>query len=71
MVFLKLTVLSMLFALGVVISPILRVEGMCPMAHFINIVCSVFMGPRYPPLCATLYRHYPHGDHGGIPPPGP
>ena len=47
-------VLSMLVALGVVISPILRVEGMCPMAHFINIVCSVFMGPWYSLLCATL-----------------
>ena len=51
---LKLTVLSMLVALGVVISPILRVEGMCPMAHFINVVCSVFMGPWYSLLCATL-----------------
>ena len=51
---LKLTVLSMLVALGVVISPILRVEGMCPIAHFINIVCSVFMGPWYSLLCATL-----------------
>ena len=46
--------LSMLIALGVVISPILRVEGMCPMAHFINIVCSVFLGPWYSLLCATL-----------------
>lgn len=51
---LKLTVLSMLVALGVVISPILRVEGMCPMAHFINIVCAVFLGPWYSLLCATL-----------------
>ena len=34
---LKMIVLSMLVALGVVISPILRVEGMCPMAHFVNI----------------------------------
>ena len=51
---LKLIVLSMLVALGVVISPILRVEGMCPMAHFINIVCSVFLGPWYSLLCATL-----------------
>ena len=46
--------LSMLIALGVVISPILRVEGMCPMAHFINIVCSVCLGPWYSLLCATL-----------------
>ncbi len=50
---LKMTVLAMLVALGVVISPILRVEGMCPMAHFINIVCSVLMGPWYSLLCAT------------------
>lgn len=51
---LRLVTLSMLIALGVVISPILRVEGMCPMAHFINIVCSVFLGPWYSLLCATL-----------------
>lgn len=44
----------MLIAIGVVISPILRVEGMCPMAHFINIICSVFLGPWYSLLCATL-----------------
>ena len=51
---LKMITLSMLVALGVVISPIHRVEGMCPMAHFINIVCSVFLGPWYSLLCATL-----------------
>lgn len=51
---LRLMVLSMLVALGVVISPILRVEGMCPMAHFINIVCSVFLGPWNSLLCAIL-----------------
>ena len=51
---LKMIVLSMLIAVGVVISPILRVEGMCPMAHFINIVCSVLLGPWYSLLCATL-----------------
>lgn len=51
---LKMIVLAMMIALGVVISPILRVEGMCPMAHFINIVCSVLLGPWYSLLCATL-----------------
>ena len=51
---LKMIVLAMLIAIGVVISPILRVEGVCPMAHFINIVCSVFLGPWYSLLCATL-----------------
>lgn len=51
---LKLVLLSMMVALGVVISPILRVEGMCPMAHFINIVCSVLLGPWYSLLCALM-----------------
>ena len=53
-VLLKMVVLSMLIAMGVVISPILRVEGMCPMAHLINIVCAVFLGPWYSLLCAAL-----------------
>ena len=44
----------MMVAIGVVISPILRVEGMCPMAHLINIVCAVMMGPWYSLLCAAL-----------------
>lgn len=51
---LRIILLSMLTAVGVVISPILRFEGMCPMAHFINIVCSVLMGPWYSLLCAVL-----------------
>ena len=51
---LRMIMLSMLVAIGVVISPILRVEGMCPMAHLINIVCSVLLGPWYSLLCATL-----------------
>lgn len=51
---LKLVTLSMLVATGVIISPILRFEGMCPMAHFINIVCSVMLGPWYSLLCACL-----------------
>ena len=48
----KMVFLSMMIALGVVISPILRVEGMCPMAHFINITCAVFLGPVYAFICA-------------------
>lgn len=42
---LHLSFMAMLIALGVVISPILRIEGMCPMAHLINIVAAVFLGP--------------------------
>lgn len=51
---LRLMFLAILVAVGVVISPILRVEGMCPMAHLINIVCAVFLGPWYSLLCATM-----------------
>ena len=51
---LRLSVMALLIAIGVVISPLLRIEGMCPMAHLINIVCSVLLGPWYSLLCATL-----------------
>ncbi len=51
---LKTVFLSIMVAIGVVISPILRIEGMCPTAHLINIICSVFLGPWYSLLCATL-----------------
>ncbi len=50
----RLVVLAMLIAVGVVISPILRVEGMCPMAHLINIVCAVLLGPYYAFFCAVI-----------------
>lgn len=50
----KMTFLAMMVAVGVVISPILRIEGMCPMAHLINIVCAVMMGPWYALLSAVL-----------------
>lgn len=50
----KFVFLAMMVALGVVISPILRVEGMCPMAHFINVTCAVLMGPWYALACALM-----------------
>ncbi len=49
----KMVFLAMMVAVGVVISPILRVEGMCPMAHFINITCAVMLGPWYALACAV------------------
>ena len=51
---LRTVMLGVMVAIGVVISPILRIEGMCPTAHLINIVCSVLLGPWYSLLCATL-----------------
>ena len=42
---LRMVTMAMLVAIGVVISPLLRVEGMCPMAHLINVTAAVFLGP--------------------------
>lgn len=50
----KMVLLAMFVAIGVVISPILRIEGMCPMQHLVNVVCAVFLGPWYSLLCAVL-----------------
>lgn len=51
---LRMVFMAMMIGLGVVISPILRVEGMCPMAHLINITCAVMLGPVEAFICAFL-----------------
>lgn len=51
---LRMVFMAMMIGLGVVISPILRVEGMCPMAHLINITCAVMLGPAEAFVCAFL-----------------
>jgi len=51
---LRFVFMAMLIGLGVVISPILRIEGMCPMAHLINIVGAVLLGPLEAFVCAFL-----------------
>jgi protein ThiW len=51
---LRLIFMGLMIALGVVISPLLRVEGMCPMAHLINICCAVLLGPADALICAFL-----------------
>lgn len=51
---LRMVMLSMMVAIGVVISPILRVEGFAPTAHLVNVVCSVLMGPWYSLLNAII-----------------
>lgn len=48
----KLVLLAFFVAIGVVISPILRVHGFAPTQHLVNIVCSVFLGPWYSLVCA-------------------
>ncbi|MDR0931283.1 MAG: energy coupling factor transporter S component ThiW [Clostridiales bacterium] len=49
---LRLIALSFFIAIGVVISPILRIEGMCPTAHLVNITCAVILGPFYALACS-------------------
>lgn len=51
---LRLSVMALLIAIGVVISPLLRIEGMCPMAHLINITAAVLLGPVDAFLVALL-----------------
>ncbi len=51
---LRLSVMALLIAVGVVISPLLRIEGMCPMAHLINITAAVLLGPVDSFLVALL-----------------
>lgn len=51
---LRMVVMAMLIAVGVVISPLLRVEGMCPMAHLINITAAVLLGPVDALIVAVL-----------------
>lgn len=50
----RMIFLAMMVAVGVVISPILRVEGMCPMQHFINVTVAVLLGPVDAFICACL-----------------
>ncbi|ORT98987.1 Substrate-specific component ThiW of predicted thiazole ECF transporter [Anaerovibrio sp. JC8] len=51
---LRMVFMAMMIGIGVVISPILRIEGMCPMAHLINIVCAVLLGPLEAFACAFI-----------------
>lgn len=44
----KLTILSMMTALDVVLTPIFRIEGMAPMSSVVNILAGIMMGPVYP-----------------------
>lgn len=50
----KLVLLSLLVAIGFVLSPILRIPGMAPMQHFINVVTAVILGPWYALLGACM-----------------
>lgn len=49
----KLTLLALVIALDVVLSPIMRIEGMAPMSSVINIIAGVLLGPAYATVMAA------------------
>lgn len=50
----KLILLSLMIALDVVLSPLLRIEGMAPMSSVMNIIAGVLLGPVYGTLMAFV-----------------
>uniref|UniRef100_UPI003AF3213F energy coupling factor transporter S component ThiW n=1 Tax=Tetragenococcus halophilus TaxID=51669 RepID=UPI003AF3213F len=49
-----LTYLAIMIALDVVLSPILRIEGMAPMSSVINVFAGVLIGPLYATMMAFI-----------------
>ncbi|GAF38944.1 ThiW protein [Agrilactobacillus composti DSM 18527 = JCM 14202] len=50
----RLILLSFMIALDVVLSPLLRIEGMAPMSSVMNVIAAVLMGPVYATLMALV-----------------
>ena len=50
----KLTILSMMIALDVVLSPLFRIEGMAPMSSVMNVIAAVSLGPFYATIMAFV-----------------
>jgi energy coupling factor transporter S component ThiW len=50
----KLTLLALMIALDVVLSPLMRIEGMAPMSSVMNILAGVLLGPFYGTMMALV-----------------
>ncbi|MBU5366121.1 energy coupling factor transporter S component ThiW [Enterococcus devriesei] len=50
----KLTLLALMIALDVVLSPLMRIEGMAPMSSVMNIIAGVLLGPFYGTMMALV-----------------
>jgi energy coupling factor transporter S component ThiW len=50
----KLTILAMMIALDVVLSPIFRIEGMAPMSSVLNVIGAAMLGPYYVAIMALV-----------------
>ncbi|CAK8054026.1 energy coupling factor transporter S component ThiW [Eupransor demetentiae] len=50
----KLMIVTVMIALDIVLSPIMRVEGMAPMSSVMNIIAAVLLGPFWAVVMATI-----------------
>lgn len=50
----RLTLLAMMVALDVILSPLFRIEGMAPMSSVLNVTAAVLMGPLYATIMALM-----------------
>lgn len=50
----RMTLLAMMIALDVVLSPLFRIEGMAPMSSVMNVLAGILMGPLYGTIMALV-----------------
>ena len=50
----KLTAVAIMIALDVILSPLMRIEGMAPMSSVMNVLAGVLLGPAYAAIMATV-----------------
>ncbi len=50
----KISLLAMMIALDVVLSPLFRIEGMAPMSSVMNVIAATLLGPLYATIMAFV-----------------
>ncbi len=50
----KISLLAMMIALDVVLSPLFRIEGMAPMSSVMNVIAATLLGPLYATIMALV-----------------
>ncbi|MGX7231486.1 energy coupling factor transporter S component ThiW [Enterococcus italicus] len=50
----KISLLAMMIALDVVLSPLFRIEGMAPMSSVMNVIAATLLGPLYATIMASV-----------------
>ena len=64
----KLTILSMMIALDVVLTPIFRIEGMAPMSSVVNILAGINEWDLFMPWTMATVTAFIRMTTQGIPP---